>query len=124
MAIGVTSGIEKPLVVTSAVVKNQLAAFSTGDDKAKKATDKTKAVIGVFMADAASGERVNVMLTGVAEVKLGAAVTRGDMITCDANGEGVAPAATGDYAVGIAVASGADGDIIPVLLSQCKIGVA
>ena len=123
MGIGVTSGIEKPLVVTSAVLKNQLAAFSTGDDKAKKATDKTKAVIGVFMADAASGKRVNVMLTGVAEVKLGGTVARGDMVTCDASGEGVKATVAGNYTVGVAVASGVDGDIIPVLLSQGKIGV-
>jgi hypothetical protein len=82
---------------------------------AAAATDK---IIGVTTeVGAVSGEPCDVIHDGIADVKLGGTVTRGDLITSDANGNGVTAApATGANAriVGIALVSGVAGDVIPV----------
>jgi hypothetical protein len=68
---------------------------------------------------AVSGERVDIVHEGIADVKLGGTVVRGDFITSDATGQGLtaAPAAgTNNRVIGIAIISGVSGDIIPVLL--------
>ncbi len=68
----------------------------------------------------ASGERCDVILAGVADLKLGGTVARGDPITSDASGNGVtaAPGAgTNNRIVGFALISGVSGDIIPVFMS-------
>lgn len=70
--------------------------------------------------DAASGERVDVIHEGIADVKIGGTVARGDLITTNASGQGVAaaPAAgTNNRVIGVALISGVSGDIIPVMLS-------
>ena len=69
---------------------------------------------------AASGERVDVIQEGIADVKLGGTVTRGQPITSDASGQGVAaaPAAgVNNRIIGFALISGVSGDIIPVQLA-------
>lgn len=121
MAIGETSGIEKTLIAGEAITKYQLVALGDDDDSVKLAVDPTKPLIGVSMNDAPKGGKVNVMLTGVAEVELGGAVTRGDLLTADGTNsvsQAVTTSTAKNYVVGIAVRSGVDGDIIPVLLSQ------
>ncbi len=70
--------------------------------------------------DAASGERVDVVHEGIADVKLGGTVVRGGPITSDATGQGVAAApsaGTNNRIIGYALISGVSGDIIPVLLA-------
>lgn len=65
-------------------------------------------------------ERCDVIHNGTAYTKLGGTVARGDLITTDANGNGVkaAPVAgTNNSIIGRAVVSGVAGDVIPVLLS-------
>jgi hypothetical protein len=82
----------------------------------------TEKLLGVTTEIAAtSGERVDVILGGIADVKLGGTVARGDPVTADASGNGVAAApatGTNNRIVGIALISGVSGDIIPVLLAQ------
>src|SRR5262249_46830404 len=56
----------------------------------------------------ASGDRCDVMLEGVADVVLGGTVTRGNEITSDANGKGVAAApgaGTNNRIIGMALQS-------------------
>lgn len=69
----------------------------------------------------ASGERVEVMVAGIANVEAGGAITIGALVTSDASGRGVAaaPAAgANNRVIGIAMeAASAAGDIIRVLLS-------
>lgn len=70
---------------------------------------------------AASAERVDVVVAGIADLKLGGTVARGDPITSDASGNGVsaAPGAgVNNRIVGIALISGVSGDLIPVLINQ------
>lgn len=73
---------------------------------------------GVIQDDApsAAGDSVEVALPGGGSlVKLGGSVTRGDSITPDSNGEFVT-ATAGQRALGIAMQSGVDADVIDAIL--------
>lgn len=72
--------------------------------------------------DATLGERVDVVHQGLAWLRLGGAVTRGDLLMADAQGRGVAAAAAAGVNVRVgakAVISGAAGDVIRVLVTDC-----
>jgi hypothetical protein len=69
---------------------------------------------------AETGARLDVRLAGIAEIELGDNVTRGDLATSDAAGRGVTATLAVDEIIrtgGIFLASGAEGDIVPVLLA-------
>jgi hypothetical protein len=81
--------------------------------------------LGLSATDITNGALVDIVVAGIAEVRVGAAVTRGQKLTVDASGQAVpaAPAAgTNNQIIGIALKSGAFassvGDVIPVLLIQ------
>lgn len=101
------------------IPKFTIVKFGGSDGVVVKAAASTDAVIGVtYDVDAANGDRADVIHGGIADVKLGGTVARGDYIASDANGNGVvAPAAATSNVIGIALVSGVSGDIIPVLLS-------
>jgi hypothetical protein len=120
--IGQTTGIEKSVKCAAAIA----AAYTIGkpgadDDTFSLATASTDLLTGVFQhATSNAADEVRVMLTGVTRVKLGGTVTRGNPLTSDASGQGVAaaPAAGSNVRIaGIALASGVSGDIIPMLLA-------
>lgn len=77
--------------------------------------------LGVSANDITKGKtRLDVMHIGIAEIELGGNVTRGQKLTSDANGKGVAAApgaGTNNSIGGTALVSGVSGDIIPVLLT-------
>jgi hypothetical protein len=115
--------LEKNMVAEAAVLANRIVKFGTADGQVVQAAAAADLLIGVASRDfdAAIGERIDVMTHGIAAVKLGGAVTRGQPVTSDANGKGIAAApAAGANArvVGIAMASGVLDDVIDVLLSQ------
>lgn len=87
--------------------------------QAAAATDKPLGVTTELAA--VLGERVDVVLGGIVDVKINGTVTRGDPICSDASGLGVtaAPVAgTNNGVIGRAVISGVAGDIVPVLLAN------
>ncbi|MBF0283594.1 MAG: DUF2190 family protein [Magnetococcales bacterium] len=117
--------MSNPILVKSytageAVEEGRIVCFGNADGVAVKAAAATDALIGVaYSLPAASGERLDVMIQGIADVMLGGTVARGDFITSDANGKGVKAdpaAAVNCRALGVALESGASGEIIPVLL--------
>lgn len=115
--------LEKNMVAEAAVLANRIVKFGAADGQVVQAAAAADLLIGVASRgfDAALGERIDIMTHGIAEVKLGGAVTRGQPVTADANGKGVvaAPAAGANArVVGIAMASGVLDDVIDVLLSQ------
>ena len=118
--IGETSGIEKTMIAEAAVeTKYLIAKFGTSDEEVKIGASATAhALVGVMQGKAAAAGKVNVMLTGITLVKIGGAVTRGDYLTSNADGEGIATTTAKNYLVGMALASGVDGDVVPLLLSQ------
>ncbi len=102
-----------------------IVKFGADDNTVVAAAAVSDALIGVVdipaQGNAVAGERVDVVVNGVAEVKYGDNVTRGQLLTADSNGYAVnaAPAAgTNNRIIGIALQNGANGDIGSVLLSQ------
>lgn len=116
--IGATEGLSKSAKCTAAIgTAFTIAKFGADDDTLSAAAAATDGLIGVFQhTTAAAGDDVRVMLSGISPVKLGGAVTRGNPITSDAAAKGVA-AVLGQNIIGFAMASGVNGDIIPVFLA-------
>lgn len=113
-----TNGLTKSYLAEAAISANRIVKVGAADYGALTAAAVSDKLIGITTEiDAASGERVDVVLEGIADLKLGGTVARGDLLTSDASGQGVtaAPAAgTNNRIVGMALISGVSGDIIPV----------
>lgn len=116
------NGLIKSFLAEGAIGANLLVKPGAADYGALVSAATSDKIIGVTSEiAAASGERVDVILSGIADLKIGGTVTRGDPITSDASGQGVsaAPAAGTNWRIiGIALISGVSGDIIPVIISQ------
>lgn len=99
-----------------AIGAHRIVKFSSADTEVLQATAATESLIGVTTeVGSSSGERCDVILSGVAEVEYGGGVTRGARLTTDASGKAVA-ASAGNRIIGIAMVSGSSGDIGSVLL--------
>lgn len=99
------------------VTPYRVVKFSTDDDLIADVADVTD--LGVGVADylgAGDGERLDVILVGVAPVEYGGNVTRGQRLTWDATGKAVAAAGANVRCLGIAMESGVTGDIGSCLL--------
>jgi len=108
--------IVKTMIAGAAITKRRIVKYD-GNGKPVQASAASDLSIGVSdnAADAASGDRVEVVLCGLPEVEAGGAIAAGASVTADANGKAVA-AATGNVAVGWAYANAdADGDIIEIM---------
>jgi len=118
-------GLSKVFDAGAAIARHRIVKFGTDDDKAVQASAVGDALIGVSgELDIASGERIDVIITGIPRVEYGGNVTRGDWLTTDAVGKAVsaAPAAgVNNSVIGRAGESGVDGDIGSVILSTGEI---
>ena len=114
--------LTKNYTAEGAITANSIVKFGTTDDVVVLAAAATDASIGVVEGVAPSaGERCDVVMSGIAEIKLAGSVTRGGPITANASGLGVAAApgaGSNNRIVGFTLASGVSGDIVPVLLAQ------
>ncbi|WNJ89163.1 hypothetical protein [Bosea sp. 685] len=110
----------KTYVAGAAIRGRRFAVFGSSDTAMIEAAAATDAIVGVFeKVDGASGDRVDVVLSGMTELLLGGTVVRGGPLTSDANGAAIAaaPAAGANARIGaFAMASGVAGDIIPALV--------
>lgn len=122
--IGQTSGIEKSVTAGAAVTAYTIAKFGSDDNTMVPAAANTDLLVGIFQHAADSGAEVRVMLTGISRLKLGTGgITRGALVTSDSTGQGIAlsgAAGTNVQAIGIALASGSAGDIVPVLIAPSR----
>lgn len=103
-----------------AISPYRLVKFGAADGGVLQASAATNALIGVAkpLDEAyASGDRVEVVRAGIAEVEYGGTVTRGDNLTSDANGEAIT-AAYGEQIIGRAEVSGVSGDIGSVMIGS------
>lgn len=120
--MGQVSGIEKAVKSTAAVATAfTIAKMGADDDTADVAAGATDKSVGIWQETTANaGDVGRIMLNGISRLVLGGTVTRGDSLTSDAAGKGVTITASNDkvQAIGIALASGVSGDIIPVLLES------
>lgn len=117
------NGLTKSYTAEGAISANRIVKVGAADWGALQAASAavTEFMIGVSTeVDSVSGERVDVVHEGIANLKLGGTVARGAPVTSDASGQGVAPApaaGTNNRIIGFALVSGVNGDIIPVLLA-------
>jgi hypothetical protein len=73
--------------------------------------------VGVLQNDPEAGQAATIATGGIAKVECGGVITTGGNVACNADGEAVA-AASGDYIVGVALETGADGRIISINLDK------
>ena len=115
------------LMIKNFKAEGAVAAFTvvkpgTADGQVLAGAAATDKLLGVSTdIPAAIGERCDVILSGLADVVYGGAVTRGDMLTSDATGRAVtaAPiAGVNNRIIGMAVVSGVAGDIGVVSIAQ------
>jgi len=111
--MGQTTGfLTKSLTATARIPARRFVAFGAADGTGVPATNKGAFIYGVSSdIDTEVGQRASVHSTGnIADIDYGAAITRGDPLTCDAQGRAV-PAVDGDFIGGFAEVSGVLGDI-------------
>lgn len=107
----------KAYVAPSAIDPYTIVKPGPTDDDVVTAAGPADFSIGVVENVApAAGERVDVVMSGIAEVRLGAVVVRGALLTSNAAGKAVT-AVAGNRVICVARASGVAGDVIEVLLS-------
>jgi len=116
----------KSFLAGAAIAAHRIVKFGADDDHAIQSAAATDAHIGVSgnLGAAAAEERIDITMDDVAEVEYGAAVTRGDLLTADANGMAIpaAPAAgVNNRIIGTAMVSGVLNDIGSVLIGQNQI---
>ena len=118
-------GLIKSFLAGGTISPYTAVKFGSDDDTVVAAAAVGDLLLGVVdipaQGDVESGERADVVLTGVAEIIYGGNVTRGQKLTVDANGYAVAAApATGvnNQILGVALVSGVSGDVGSVLLAQ------
>lgn len=117
------NGLTKSYLAEGAISANRIVKVGAADYGVLQAAAAavTEFLIGVSTeVDTVSGERIDVVHEGIAEVKLGGTVARGGPVTSDATGQGVAPAPAGgtnNRIIGFALISGVIGDVVPVLLA-------
>lgn len=102
-----------------------IVKYGANDYGALQAGAATDKLLGVSTdIAAASGEPVDVIYEGIATVKLGGTVTRGDWLVSDASGNAIVSAAaagTNNESIGKALQSGVSGDLIDVLVMLSRI---
>lgn len=88
----------------------------SSDTAVVQAALASDALIGVDSGlGAASGERVDIVMSGACDVEFGGSVTRGALLTSDASGKAVT-ASEDDRVIGVAMVSGSSGDIGSLML--------
>ncbi len=113
--------LTKTFIAGAAIAKNTIVKFDSSDDQVVVATGVGDLPIGVALeAAAASGDRIEVAVMGIAEVKAAGAITRGKFVVATAGGEAVelTAAATIKNAAGRAMAGVADNDVFPMLITH------
>jgi hypothetical protein len=115
-----TEGLAKAFVAGGAIPARIIVKADSTAGQVVAADAATDKLIGIS-ADvaAASTDRVDVFVSGIAEVIYGGNVAAGDLVTADASGYAVAaaPAATvNNRVIGTAMVAGVSGDIGSVLI--------
>jgi hypothetical protein len=113
-------GLVKSYNAGGAITAYSIVKPGTNDYDVVLAAASSDKCIGITREfAAASGEPVDVIQDGIANLKLGGTVTRGDLLMSDASGFGIlaaASAGTNVRVIGIALISGVSGDVIPVMI--------
>jgi len=74
-------------------------------------------------ADGSTTEAIGtLMVAGFGKLKLGGSVSRGDRLTSDGNGKGIATTTNNDWYGAIAMEAGVSNDVIEVLIAVGQVG--
>lgn len=115
-------GLIKNYIAGGAISQRRIVKFGADDKTVLAAAAATDLLMGVSTdIDTVLGEPTDVQVTGIALVKAGGVITRGNEVTSDATGQAVAAApgaGANNRIIGVAFASAVAGDLIPVLLSM------
>jgi hypothetical protein len=114
-------GLIKNYTAGGAINQYRVVKFGASDGVVVQGAAATDLLVGVSCQPGAvaSGERVDIVRSGSAEVEYGGTITRGKKLTADADGKVIeaAPAAGANaHIIGIAEVSGVVGDIVPMFL--------
>lgn len=117
-------GLIKTLLAAAVMNPCRIVKFGSADYEIIQATDGSAPMAGVIVETGietgqayASGDRVDVIRDGMANVVLGDTVARGKWLTADANGKAVEAtivAGSEVHVIGRAEVSGVAGDVIPM----------
>jgi len=109
----------KTFVAPAAVAGRSVVTFGAADGEVAAASAVSDTLIGIAeRIGSRDNNRVDVVISGIAEAVSGGNITRGDYLTTDASGHVVTSGAGTDRIVGIAMASAVAGDHIDVLIAQ------
>ncbi len=116
----------KTFIASGAVSHRRLVKFTANDGEIAQASAATDKIAGVvdYPGGALDGQRVDVVLFGIADVDFGGTVPPGSDVTSDANGKAVAaaPAAGVNNAIaGRALTSAVSGDIAKTFINPGKV---
>lgn len=107
-------GLVKTFIAGGAIAENRIVQFGASDREALQATAATQKFAGVAGlpkgTSAVTGEPIDVIKSGVADVIYGGNVSVGDVLTTDNQGRAVV-AADGNSIIGIAQITGVSGDL-------------
>ncbi|WP_337846245.1 capsid cement protein [Sphingomonas sp.] len=98
---------------------------ASASSKIAEATAATQAIFGTTgKLGGATGDMVDVTLSGLGDVQLGGTVTAGAWLTSDADGKAIAATLAGQRLIGQAHAPGVADDVIPYLCAPGIFAVA
>jgi hypothetical protein len=112
--------LTKNYIAGAAIPACSIVKFGANDTTVIPGAANTDFTIGVTTSlAAANGDRVDVIFDGVAEVVYGGTVTRGQPLMSNATGQAItAVPGAGVRIIGIALQSGAAGDIGSVIVDR------
>ena len=112
-------GLTKTFYADGTLAGRKLVTFGTGKLKVKEATAATDALIGVTTQIGSEGNgRVDVIFSGITEATAGGTITKGDVLTSDANADAVTASQATDRVIGIALEDAVAGDFVSVLIAH------
>ncbi|MDP2786615.1 MAG: DUF2190 domain-containing protein [Pseudomonadota bacterium] len=116
------NGLIKNYTAGGAIAPCRIVKPHTADGQVVQAAAAADLLMGVSveLVAPASGERCDIVKSGVANIEFGGTVTRGGPVTSDASGKAVAAAPVAGSNVriiGFAEISAVSGDIAPVLIA-------
>jgi len=126
-------GLIKTFEAGGAINPARIVKFGSADYEVIQATDSSAPMAGVVVETGvetaqayASGDRVDVIRDGLANVVYGGNVTRGKWLTSDANGKAVEAsivAGSEVHVIGRAEVSGVAGDVAPMYVQPAVIAI-
>lgn len=117
--------LTKTLKAEGAILPYRIVKMGSNDGGIIAAVDAAAPVLGITGdATYANGDRVEVMVQGIAKLKSGGTIARGGYVTASTAGVGLAAAPSAGVnndVIGIALVTCAINDIFDVLIGQTRI---